>query len=105
MNGKFIVETGSSVTTDTQGKATFKISANPNLTSDDIANFVESSQKLSFKLIDEYRAEKNAVTSLTFKDISSVVNKLEIITPEDSIAAKDGTAKILVFAKIVQEMF
>ncbi|MFX1823933.1 hypothetical protein [Acinetobacter sp. AS5] len=99
MNGKFIVETGSSVTTDTQGKATFKISANPNLTSDDIANFVESSQKLSFKLIDEYRAEKNAVTSLTFKDISSVVNKLEIITPEDSIAAKDGTAKILVFAK------
>src|SRR5690606_41791805 len=55
--------------------------------------------KLSFKLIDEYRAEKNAVTSLTFKDISSVVNKLEIITPEDSIAAKDGTAKILVFAK------
>lgn len=99
MNGRFIVETGSSVITDTQGKATFKISASANLTSEDITKFVDSSQKLSFKLIDEYRAEKNAVTSLTFKDISTVVNKLEIITPEDSIAAKDGTAKILVFAK------
>lgn len=99
MNGKFAIEPGSSITTDSQGKATFKIIPNAGLTAGDISAFIGSSQKLTFKLIDENRAEKQEVTSLTFKDTSKIVNVLEVITPEASIKAKAGTAKVRVFAK------
>src|SRR5690606_1822311 len=99
LQGMFVIAKGSSVQTDNEGKAHFKIVANNNLTSEQIKNLVNSSKNLSFKLVDEYRAEKNAVASLTFKDISTVVNKLEIIKPDTPITAKNGKAVIRVYAK------
>lgn len=99
MNGKFVSTSGSSVTTDAEGKATFKIEAAANLTTSEIAQFTASSQTLTFKLIDENRAEKQATAALTFKDVSKVVDVLEVITPAASIAAKTGTTKVRVFAK------
>ena len=99
MQGMFVIANGSSIQTDNEGKATFKIVANQNLTSEQIKKLVNSSKTLNFKLIDEYRAERHAVTSLTFKDISTVVNKLEIIKPDRAISAKNGKAIIRVYAK------
>lgn len=100
MNGKFSISNGSSITTDSAGQATFTIKANTNLTSTEITNFVNSSQELSFKLVDENQAEKNAVASITFKDISTIVNTLEVIpTTEDPIAVKGGKQTIRVYAK------
>lgn len=99
LQGMFVITNGSSVQTDNEGKANFKIAANSNLTSDQIKSLVNSSKTLNFKLIDENRAEKNAVTSITFKDISTVVNKLEIIKPDTAIQAKNGKAVIRVYAK------
>ena len=99
IQGMFVIANGSSIQTDNEGKATFKIVANQNLTSEQIKKLVNSSKTLNFKLIDEYRAERHAVTSLTFKDISTVVNKLEIIKPDRAISAKNGKAIIRVYAK------
>lgn len=99
MQGKFVIASGSSISTDTEGKATFKITANADLTTAEIAQFVATSQTLTFKLIDEHRAERQATAALTFNDISKTVSVLEVITPDTSIAAKAGTAKVRVFAK------
>ena len=100
MNGKFVISNGSSVTTDSAGQATFTITANANLTSTEINNFTNSSQELTFKLVDENQAEKKAVSSITFKDVSTVVNTLEVIpTTEDPIAVKGGKQTIRVYAK------
>lgn len=100
MNGKFSISNGSSLTTDSAGQATFTITANGNLTAAEITSFVNSSQQLSVKLIDENQAEKNASTSITFKDVSTVVNTLEVIpTTEDPIAVKGGKQTIRVYAK------
>ncbi|MCY6413231.1 hypothetical protein QTA56_14035 [Acinetobacter sp. VNH17] len=99
MQGKFVIASGSSISTDAEGKATFKITANADLTTAEIAQIVATSQTLTFKLIDEHRAERQATAALTFNDISKTVNVLEVITPDTSIAAKAGTAKIRVFAK------
>ncbi len=99
IQGMFVITTGSSVQTTNDGKAIFKIVANPNLTAEQIGTLVNSSKTLNFKLIDEYRAEKQAVTSLTFKDVSTVVNKLVIIKPDAAISAKNGEALIRVYAK------
>ena len=86
MNGKFSISNGSSITTDSAGQATFTIKANTNLTSTEITNFVNSSQELSFKLVDENQAEKKAVSSITFKDVSTVVNTLEVIPTTEDLA-------------------
>ena len=99
MQGKFVIASGSSIRTDAEGKATFKITANADLTTAEIAQIVATSQTLTFKLIDEHRAERQATAALTFNDISKTVSVLEVITPDTSIAAKAGTAKVRVFAK------
>ena len=99
MQGKFVIASGSSLSTDAEGKATFKITANADLTTAEIAQIVATSQTLTFKLIDEHRAERQATAALTFNDISKTVSVLEVITPDTSIAAKAGTAKVRVFAK------
>ena len=99
MQGKFVIASGSSISTDAEGKATFKITANADLTTAEIAQIVATSQTLTFKLIDEHRAERQATAALTFNDISKTVSVLEVITPDTSIAAKAGTAKVRVFAK------
>ncbi len=99
MNGKFVISSGSAISTDAEGKAVFAITANANLTTTEIADFVNSSQQLSFKLIDENNAEKTEAAAITFKDISTVVNTLEIIKPDDAIVAKGGQQTIKVYAK------
>ncbi|WP_374294998.1 hypothetical protein [Acinetobacter sp.] len=99
MQGKFVIASGSSISTDAEGKATFKITANADLTTAEIAQIIATSQTLTFKLIDEHRAERQATAALTFNDISKTVSVLEVITPDTSIAAKAGTAKVRVFAK------
>lgn len=99
MQGKFVIASGSSISTDAEGKATFKITANADLTTAEIAQIVATSQTLTFKLIDEHRAERQSTAALTFNDISKTVSVLEVITPDTSIAAKAGTAKVRVFAK------
>jgi hypothetical protein len=97
MQGKFVIASGSSISTDAEGKATFKITANADLTTAEIAQIIATSQTLTFKLIDEHRAERQATAALIF--ISKTVSVLEVITPDTSIAAKAGTAKVRVFAK------
>lgn len=99
MRGKFSTTSGSSISTDVAGRAVFKIEANENLTAAEILKFVESSQTLTFKLIDENRAEKQTTTALTFKDVSKVVTVLDVNVPDVSIKAKAGTAEVRVFAK------
>ncbi|MFU8926976.1 beta strand repeat-containing protein [Acinetobacter puyangensis] len=95
----YFTMTSSSVTTDDSGKATFTISANSNLTSSKIAEFVNTSQVLTYTLIDENKAQKVEKASLTFKDVSTVVNNLEITKPDESIYAKGGVATVKVYAK------
>ena len=99
LQGLFVISNGSSVQTDSEGKANFKLVANKNLTAAQIQQLVDTSKTLNFKLIDEHRAEKQATTSLTFKDIATIVDKLEIIKPDAPIAAKNGEARIRVYAK------
>ena len=65
MQGKFVIASGSSISTDAEGKATFKITANADLTTAEIAQIVATSQTLTFKLIDEHRAERQATAALT----------------------------------------
>ena len=88
LQGLLVISNGSSVQTDSEGKANFKLVANKNLTAAQIQQLVDTSKTLNFKLIDEHRAEKQATTSLTFKDIATIVDKLEIIKPDAPIAAK-----------------
>ena len=99
LQGLLVISNGSSVQTDSEGKANFKLVANKNLTAAQIQQLVDTSKILNFKLIDEHRAEKQATTSLTFKDIATIVDKLEIIKPDAPIAAKNGEARIRVYAK------
>lgn len=99
MKGKFVVTSGSTLQTDAQGYANFTINANADLSKQEINELVNSSQKLIFKLTDENRAQKQEVTALTFKDLSEVVNTLEIIKPDAAIQAQGGTAKVKVYAK------
>ena len=99
LQGLFVISNGSSVQTGSEGKANFKLVANKNLTAAQIQQLVDTSKTLNFKLIDEHRAEKQATTSLTFKDIATIVDKLEIIKPDAPIAAKNGEARIRVYAK------
>ncbi|MGT2569060.1 hypothetical protein [Acinetobacter ursingii] len=99
MQGKFSISTGSNISTDTQGKAKFTIVANSDLSSDDIQKFVSTSQSLSFKLIDENKAEKTVSGSITFKDTSQVVQKLELIKADAPIVAQNGTTTVKVRAK------
>lgn len=99
MQGKFSITNGSSLTTDSSGNAIFTIAANSDLTSTDIVNLVAKSSNLSFKLIDEFKAESQATASITFKDISQVVQKLEIVTEDAPIVAQGGTTKVTVIAK------
>ncbi len=99
MQGKFSISTGSNISTDSQGKAKFTIVANSDLSSDDIQKFVSTSQSLSFKLIDENKAEKTVSGSITFKDTSQVVQKLELIKADAPIVAQNGTTTVKVRAK------
>ncbi|MBJ9986766.1 Ig-like domain-containing protein [Acinetobacter sp. S40] len=99
MQGKFSIATGSNVSTDSQGKAKFTIVANSDLSTDEIQKLVSTSQSLSFKLIDENKAEKTVSGSITFKDISQVVQKLELIKADAPIVAQNGTTTVKVRAK------
>ena len=99
MQSKFSIATGSNVSTDSQGKAKFTIVANSDLNTDEIQKFVATSQSLSFKLVDENKAEKTVSGSITFKDVSQIVQKLEIIKADAPIAAQNGTTTIKVRAK------
>lgn len=99
MQGKFSIANGSSLTTDSSGNATFTITANSDLTAEDISKFVATSVDLNFKLVDEFKAESQAKASITFKDISKIVQKLEIVTEDAPIIAQGGTTKVTVVAK------
>ncbi|ENX32539.1 hypothetical protein F889_03521 [Acinetobacter colistiniresistens] len=99
MQGKFFISSGSSLTTDNNGNAAFTITANTDLTSDDIQKFVATSQSLEFKLVDEFKAQKTVKAAITFKDISQVVQKLEIIKADAPITAQNGTTIVKVRAK------
>ncbi len=99
MQGKFSIANGSSLTTDSSGNATFTITANSDLTAEDISKFVATSVDLNFKLVDEFKAESQAKASITFKDISQIVQKLEIVTEDAPIIAQGGTTKVTVVAK------
>ena len=99
MQGKFSIANGSNLTTDSSGNATFTITASSDLTAADISKFVATSMSLDFKLVDEFKAEGQAKASITFKDISQVVQKLEIVTEDAPIVAQGGTTKVTVVAK------
>lgn len=99
MQGKFSIANGSILTTDSTGNATFTIAANSDLTSEEIAKLVLTSSSLDFKLVDEFKAESQAKASITFKDISQIVQKLEIVTEDAPIIAQGGTTKVTVVAK------
>lgn len=99
MQNKFSISSGSSLTTDEQGNARFTITSNTDLTSEEISAFVATSQSLEFSLIDETQAQKKVKAALTFKDISQVVQKLEIIKADAPIAAQGGTTTVTVRAK------
>ena len=99
MQGKFSISSGSTVTTDSTGKAVFTITANADLTAEDIAQFVKTSLSLDFKLVDEFKAESQAKASITFKDVSQIVQKLEIVTQDSPIVAQGGTTQVTVVAK------
>ncbi len=101
MQGKFFISSGSSLTTDNNGNAAFTITANTDLTSDDIQKFVATSQSLELKLVDEFKAQKTVKAAITFKDISQVVQKLEIIKADVPITAQNGTTTVKVVQKIV----
>lgn len=99
MQGKFSITNGSTLKTDELGKATFNITANSDLTAADIAQLVLTSSSLDFKLVDEFKAESQAKASITFKDVSQVVQKLEIVTQDSPIVAQGGTTQVTVVAK------
>ncbi len=99
MQGKFSIANGSSLTTDSSGNAAFTIMANSDLTAEDISKFVATSMDLNFKLVDEFKAESQAKASITFKDVSQIVQKLEIVTEDAPIVAQGGTTKVTVVAK------
>ena len=99
MQGKFSITTGSVAQTNSEGKALFTIKASDSLTAADIAEFVGKSQTLNFLLVDENQAERTAAASITFKDVSQIVNTLSIIKPDQAIAAQGGQAEISVLAK------
>ncbi|MFW1957550.1 hypothetical protein ACG91D_18560 [Acinetobacter guillouiae] len=99
MQGKFSISTGSSLITDSSGNATFTIVANSDLTADDIAKLASTSANLDFKLVDEFKAESKANASITFKDVTQIVQKLEIVTEDNPIVAQGGTTKVIVVAK------
>ncbi|WP_333664440.1 Ig-like domain-containing protein [Acinetobacter guillouiae] len=99
MQGKFSITNGSTLKTDELGKATFNITANSDLTAADIAQLVLTSSSLDFKLVDEFNAESQAKASITFKDVSQIVQKLEIVTQDSPIVAQGGTTQVTVVAK------
>ncbi|RKG36446.1 hypothetical protein [Acinetobacter rongchengensis] len=99
MQGKFSIANGSSLITDSSGNATFTITASSDLTAADISALVATSMNLDFKLVDEFKAESQAKASITFKDISQIVQKLEIVTEDAPIVAQGGTTKVTVVAK------
>lgn len=99
MQGKFSIANGSNLTTDSSGNAIFTITASSDLTAAEISKFVATSMSLDFKLVDEFKAEGQAKASITFKDISQVVQKLEIVTEDAPIVAQGGTTKVTVVAK------
>lgn len=99
MQGKFSITNGSTLQTDELGKATFNITANSDLTTADIAQLVLTSSSLDFKLVDEFKAESQAKASVTFKDVSQIVQKLEIVTQDSPIVAQGGTTQVTVVAK------
>ena len=99
MQGKFSITNGSTLKTDELGKATFNITANSDLTAADIAQLVLTSSSLDFKLVDEFKAESQAKASVTFKDVSQIVQKLEIVTQDSPIVAQGGTTQVTVVAK------
>lgn len=99
MQGKFSISSGSSITTNSNGIASFTILANNDLTADDVQKFVATSQSLDFKLVDEYKAQKIVKAAITFKDLSQIVQKLEIIKADAPIAAQNGTTVVKVRAK------
>lgn len=99
MQGKLFISSGSSLTTDNNGNAAFTIAANADLTPDDIQKLVATSQSLEFKLIDEFKAQKTVRAAITFKDISQIVQKLEIIKADAPITAQNGMTTVKVRAK------
>lgn len=99
MQGKFSISSGSSLTTNSNGIATFTIVANADLTTEDVQKFVATSQSLDFKLIDEHKAQRTVKAAITFKDISQIVQKLEIIKADAPISAQNGMTIVKVRAK------
>lgn len=99
MQGKFSISSGSSLTTDESGHANFVIAANQDLSSTEIANLIATSHSLQFKLIDEYQSERSVQGAITFKDISNVVQKLELIKADAPVVAQAGSTTVKVRAK------
>lgn len=99
MQEKFSISSGSSLTTDNKGNVSFTITSNSDLSAEEIQNFIGTSQSLEFKLIDEYQAQRIVKAAITFKDISQIVQKLEIIKEDTPIVAQGGSTIIKVRAK------
>lgn len=99
MKDKFSISSGSTVVTDAEGKATFTIAANSDLTAEQIKALVGTSQALTFKLVDEYQAEKTTPSSILFKDISDVIDNLEIVKEDEAVIAQGGVTTVKVRAK------
>lgn len=99
MQDKFSVVPGATIKTDATGYAKFSIVANPDLTFTEITALVNKSINLDFRLVDEFKAESQAQASITFKDISKIVQKLEIVTADESLVAQAGETIVKVIAK------
>ncbi|MEB5929824.1 Ig-like domain-containing protein [Acinetobacter schindleri] len=99
MLGKFFISSGSSVKTNAQGQAEFTIKANTDLTADEIKQLTATSGELVFTLVDEHKAQKTVKGAITFKDVSQVVQKLEIIKEDKPVVAQGGKSVVKVRAK------
>lgn len=99
MLGKFSIISGSNVPTNEQGQAEFTIKANTDLTADEIKQLTATSGELVFTLVDEHKAQKTVKGAITFKEVSQVVQKLEIIKEDKPVVAQGGKSVIKVRAK------
>lgn len=99
MLGKFSITSGSTLRTNNQGVAQFTIKANSDLTANDIKNLTATSAELEFNLLDEHKAQKTVKGAITFKDLTQIVQKLEIIKEDKPLIAQGGATIVKVRAK------
>lgn len=99
LKDKFAITSGSTAVTNQLGQVTFTIEAKGPFSNDELLALLGKSKELTFTLVDERGAQKTAPASITFKDASQIIDKLEIIKEDKPVAAQDGITTVKVRAK------